>query len=238
MIVLPMAGMSSRFFNAGYNKPKYMLELNGKSIFEHSLISFEKYFPDERFIFIIRNTFDTKNFIKKIIDKVGITNYSIIEINYQTMGQAETVYLGVKNEDKNDEIIIFNIDTFLPNFTKPDLNSEFDGYLEVFEGEGNNWSFVKTMHKDSTLVSETSEKKPISNLCCTGLYQFKTVADFCDAYIEYKSLPKSSWVNNEIYIAPLYNVLIKKNKKITYYKIDRKDVIFCGTPEEYNNLTL
>ncbi|EII5689729.1 capsular biosynthesis protein, partial [Vibrio parahaemolyticus] len=26
MIVIPMAGMSSRFFKAGYDKPKYMLE--------------------------------------------------------------------------------------------------------------------------------------------------------------------------------------------------------------------
>ncbi|EGR1720790.1 capsular biosynthesis protein, partial [Vibrio parahaemolyticus] len=25
MIVIPMAGMSSRFFKAGYDKPKYML---------------------------------------------------------------------------------------------------------------------------------------------------------------------------------------------------------------------
>ncbi|EGR2739468.1 capsular biosynthesis protein, partial [Vibrio parahaemolyticus] len=29
MIVIPMAGMSSRFFKAGYDKPKYMLEATG-----------------------------------------------------------------------------------------------------------------------------------------------------------------------------------------------------------------
>ncbi|TOH10549.1 capsular biosynthesis protein, partial [Vibrio parahaemolyticus] len=44
MIVIPMAGMSSRFFKAGYKLPKYMLEAHGKSLFEHSLRSFESYF--------------------------------------------------------------------------------------------------------------------------------------------------------------------------------------------------
>ncbi|MBD6989485.1 capsular biosynthesis protein, partial [Vibrio parahaemolyticus] len=44
MIIIPMAGMSSRFFNAGYDKPKYMLEARGVTLFEHSILSFKKYF--------------------------------------------------------------------------------------------------------------------------------------------------------------------------------------------------
>lgn len=31
MIVIPMAGMSSRFFKAGYTQPKYMLEAHGQT---------------------------------------------------------------------------------------------------------------------------------------------------------------------------------------------------------------
>ena len=40
MIVIPMAGLSSRFTKAGYTKPKYMLPLAGKSVFAHSIESF------------------------------------------------------------------------------------------------------------------------------------------------------------------------------------------------------
>ncbi|EOA0230274.1 capsular biosynthesis protein, partial [Escherichia coli] len=36
MIVIPMAGLSSRFKKAGYVKPKYMLEAHGKTLFSHS----------------------------------------------------------------------------------------------------------------------------------------------------------------------------------------------------------
>ena len=40
--------------------------------------------------------------------------------------------------------------------------------------------------------------------------------------------------NNERYVAPLYNCMIKDGKKIKVNLIDKSEVIFCGTPEEYN----
>lgn len=33
MFIIPMAGLSSRFFKAGYTKPKYQLDLNGETVF-------------------------------------------------------------------------------------------------------------------------------------------------------------------------------------------------------------
>ncbi|TOO97807.1 capsular biosynthesis protein, partial [Vibrio parahaemolyticus] len=37
----------------------------------------------------------------------------------------------------------------------------------------------------------------------------------------------------EIYVAPLYNYLIKNGYKIHYNLIDKDAVIFCGVPDEY-----
>lgn len=54
MIVIPMAGMSSRFFKAGYTQPKYMLEAHGQTLFEHSVNSFAAYFASTPFLFIVR----------------------------------------------------------------------------------------------------------------------------------------------------------------------------------------
>ncbi|ECR5117115.1 capsular biosynthesis protein, partial [Salmonella enterica] len=34
MIIIPMAGLSSRFFKAGYTKPKYELKAHDKTLFE------------------------------------------------------------------------------------------------------------------------------------------------------------------------------------------------------------
>lgn len=44
IIIFPMAGLSSRFAKAGYDKPKYMLDLKGNSVFFHAVNSFKKYF--------------------------------------------------------------------------------------------------------------------------------------------------------------------------------------------------
>ena len=54
MFIIPMAGLSSRFFKAGYTKPKYQLDLNGESIFAWSVKSFVQYFKSDKFIFHLR----------------------------------------------------------------------------------------------------------------------------------------------------------------------------------------
>lgn len=235
MIVIPMAGLSSRFLKAGFEKPKYMLEAHGKTLFEHSVESFKEYFKHKRFLFIVRDIFDTPNFVKDSAESLGIINYEIIVINKETRGQAETVFLGLNKTSYEGPITIFNIDTFRPGFKFPDEKEPVNGYLEVFTGEGKNWSFVKPDAKDSTRVEQTTEKNPISELCCTGLYHFYSTTDYLDAYNDYLEKPESKWEMGELYVAPLYNYLIQQGKYISYNIINREDVIFCGIPEEYND---
>ena len=235
MIVIPMAGMSSRFFKEGYTKPKYMLELNGKTLFDLSLDSFKHYFLNELFVFVVRDIFNTREFIKERVKILGIKKFDIVVLNSETRGQAETVMLGLKDYKNSDEpLTIFNIDTFRPNFKFPKMLS--DGYLEVFEGEGDNWSYVRPVSADSNIIDLTTEKNPISNLCCTGLYYFSTVSSYSSSYEHYLSLPETMWEKGELYVAPLYNFLISKGLTIRYNLIDKDEVIFCGTPKEYQEL--
>ncbi|PKF76401.1 capsular biosynthesis protein [Vibrio sp. vnigr-6D03] len=238
MIIIPMAGMSSRFLNAGYDKPKYMLEARGFTLFEHSISSFKKYFNDERFLFIVKDIAGTKNFVNSKCIELGIRKYDICVLEKNTRGQAETVALGLtylqRISDLNDEsITIFNIDTFRWGFSYPQLSASCDGYLEVFKGQGDNWSFAKPASNYTTEVIETAEKRPISNLCSTGLYFFKTAKLYLDAYEHYQSLSNCKWEKGEIYVAPLYNYLIRNGYKIHYNLIDKDAVIFCGVPDEY-----
>ena len=230
MIVIPMAGMSSRFFKAGFSQPKYMLEAHGKTLFEHSVESFKEYFVEEKFLFIVRDVFDTVDFVKKSAESLGIIDFDIIVLNQETRGQAETVSIALNQISYQGPITIFNIDTFRPNFKYPDLKKLGAGYLEVFQGEGDNWSFVKPLNEKSTQVIKTTEKNPI-----TGLYHFSSVIDYLDAYNNYLEKPESEWEKAELYVAPLYNYLINKNKSIYYNLIDNNDVIFCGVPNEYTD---
>lgn len=231
-----MAGLSKRFTDSGFTLPKYMLYAREKSLFNLAVSSFKAYFKTEKFIFIARDVFCTKEFIQKECEILGISFFDVIILNEPTRGQAETVYLGLiaSNLPDNEPILIFNIDTFRPNFSFPVELSNWDGYLEVFEGEGANWSYAKTEHKGSTKVIQTAEKEEISKYCSTGIYYFKKKEAFVEAF-DAANVDISKIKLKELYVAPLYNYLISKNLNVHIEIIGRDEVIFCGVPEEYFN---
>jgi len=230
-IIIPMAGLSKRFFDAGYDLPKYMLKINNVSLFNHSVSSFKKYFNSEKFVFIARNDYGTEAFIENEVNNLGIDDFDIVILDKVTLGQADTVIKGLnKIKLSNEErIIIFNIDTIRKNFEFPSEMKNADGYLEVFNGSGTHWSFVLPGPNNS--VIRTTEKDRISDLCSTGLYYFRNYKLFYNSLNFYKKNQKL-----ELYIAPMYNYLISRKFKILYNKIPKDLVLFSGTPTEFNIL--
>lgn len=236
MIIIPMAGLSSRFTRAGYTQPKFMLPLHGHPVFDYSLDGFRACFDSEHFVFVTRPLPGVGDFLKDRITALGIRSFEIIELEEMTRGQAETVLLGARAAGASDRtpITIFNIDTFLRGEYVPYSNQFPDaaGVLQVFEGAGDNWSFVEPDESGSTRVRRTTEKVPISNLCCTGLYHFAEFAAYEAAYDAELATPQSS----ELYVAPMYNHLIASGQRVDYDLIPRSDVVFCGVPQEYEAL--
>jgi len=229
-----MAGMSSRFTKAGYDKPKYMLEAFGKPLFDYAVESFTLYFESEHFLFICRDILDTPRFVAERCEALGIKSFETVVLDQPTDGQAETVALGLKQSAyKSEPVTIFNIDTFRRNFQLPAFLNECDGYLEVFEGDGDNWSYAKPKGDGTNSVIETAEKNPISSLCSTGLYYFKSGDVFLKLFEDAKSA-NSALVNNEYYIAPLYNLMIEQGADIRYDLVKFEDITFCGVPAEYD----
>jgi NDP-sugar pyrophosphorylase family protein len=235
MIIIPMAGKSSRFFKAGYDIPKYMLPLNGSNVFKEAVGSFKNYFEHDFFLFITRRDYGVEDFVKKECISLGINNFEVVTLDEDTRGQADTVKIGLdklKIKNDEDEMYVFNIDSIRVNFKKP--NAPFfkntSGYLEVFEDEGEHWSFVEPLKNN--YVKRTTEKIRISNLCSNGLYYFLSVGLFKQIFIEFEK-------NNdykELFIAPMYNFLIKKNLGVKYLLLEQNQTLFAGTPTEYEQL--
>ncbi|HYD68017.1 glycosyltransferase family 2 protein [Azospirillum sp.] len=239
MIVIPMAGVSRRFAMAGYDRPKYMLEAHGKTLFRHAVESFQALFAEETFLFVCRDVADTPAFIRAECAAMGVGRYEVVGLHALTRGQAETVALGLSGAGCPDAepILVFNIDTFRPGFAWPgDVDrAAADGYLEVFDGSGPQWSYVGQSGPGSNRVAETAEKREISNLCCTGLYWFRSAGLFRAAYAEQLALGLERAEAGELYVAPLYNFLIRRGADIRYHRIPREAVIFCGVPQEYED---
>jgi dTDP-glucose pyrophosphorylase len=235
MIIIPMAGKSSRFSKAGYNEPKYKLPLGESNVFDEAVKSFKKYFQSDLFLFIAREDNGVLNFIKSRIEKLKIKNYEIIQIDFDTRGQADTVFEGLIRSKKNlerEELYIFNIDSIRIDFEKPPNSFlvKAAGFLEVFIGEGDHWSFVDP--KNDEIVRKTTEKLRVSNLCSNGLYYFQSVKSFQESFKA--MLNNNSY--NELYVAPMYNFLIEKGKLVKYTVVDKNQILFSGIPSEYEKL--
>lgn len=225
-----MAGRSQRFLDAGYDRPKYELELKGRSVFAHAVGSFQAEFERTPFLFI--TAAGAEDFVRGEARAMGVADFTIVPLDRPTAGQAETVERGV-GPAYEGPLTIFNIDTFRPGFRFPGgLFAAADGWLEVFRGSGANWSYVAPAPGPEPWALATAEKQPISDLCCTGLYHFARSGDFRRALAAERAAPQAA----ELYVAPLYNPLIAEGARIAWRLIDRDEVVFCGAPEEYEAL--
>ncbi len=238
--IFPMGGLSQRFTDAGYTVPKYMLDLHGFSVFEHAVIGFERYFAAHNFVFALRKDPEAEAFVQEKCRAMGIPdeNLQIVTLDGPTSGQAETVWIAIGQAalHPDDPIVIFNIDSFQSDFILPEkLDLEhIAGYLEVFIGEGDHWSFVLPGPDFSAL--RVTEKQRISELCSSGLYHFRRAGDFCAAFEQTLDMQLSELQGGERYVAPLYNTLIAKGLPVKYHLVSASDVTFCGTPDEYTLL--
>ncbi|MGK3111575.1 glycosyltransferase family 2 protein [Candidatus Pantoea formicae] len=233
MFIITMAGLSSRFFKAGYDIPKYQLPLHGQSVFYQAVNSFNNYFKTDKFVFVARDVYSTIDFINAECAKLDIENFEIIVLADETRGQAETAVIALKQlEITEEEVFVFNIDTVRHNYIKPLFLNDADGYLEVFEDSGEHWSFIEPDNEGNVL--RTTEKVKISDLCSDGLYYFKHSKYLINAFDTV--VKNGETTKGEYYIAPLYNLLIADSKTIKYEIISEQQIDFCGTPDEYRHL--
>jgi hypothetical protein len=238
VIVIPMGGASSRFFAAGWNRPKYELPVGSRPLFDLCVGSFAAYIATERFLFVVRAEYGAERFVDEACARLAIQRAEVVALNAPTRGQAETVKLGLERAGVagDEPVTVFNVDTVRPAFAHPPQLTAWDGYLEVFEGAGDHWSFVEPAGDGSTRVRRTAEKLRISSLCSTGLYYFARARDFTQAFERAAADPGFMARWRELYVAPLYNFLIERGLDIRYRLIEPSAVIFAGTPAEYLEL--
>jgi dTDP-glucose pyrophosphorylase len=231
-IIITMAGNSSRFKAAGYKIEKYKIITKNQTLFYRSISSLKQYIEQDcKFIFIVKKTDGSKDFIQNEINILNIKNYKIIEISSSTRGQAETAIMAEKYLNPKEPVAIFNIDTQInKDYLQYFNNNDIDGFIPCFIAYDKKWSFVKIDHKG--YASLVKEKDPISNYATIGFYWFKSFELYKNIYTKYYS---NEYEEIELYIAPLYNEIIKNNGKITISIIPNEALIALGTPEDLNN---
>lgn len=229
-IVITMAGLGSRFKKAGFKVPKYMIEACGKTLFEWSMESLSGFYAEKNtYFFIVRKEDNAAEFIAEKCSRLGMKHMHLIELEKQTDGQATTAMLAKHVWNKNEELLIYNIDTYVEAGEMHTEQIAGDGFIPCFHADGEHWSFVQ-LAADGKAV-EVREKQRISDNCTLGAYYFKSCALYEQLYREYYSR-NEHLEKGEKYVAPLYNYLIQKGGEVRISIVNEKKVHVLGTPEE------
>ena len=233
-IVITMAGRGSRFKKVGYKVPKYEIIVHDKYLFDWSMNSLDNFLLDNyNLIFICLKENKSREFINQRCYKMGIKDFHIIELDKITDGQATTAYLANYNWIIDNPLLIYNIDTYTnPSFLNPKfIREDSEGWIPCFNVEGDHWSFVEI--DSQGWAKNVKEKKRISNNASIGLYWFKSARFFEEIYEEF-FVSEKNLVNGEKYIAPMYQHIIDKNRKVSITNVPIDHVHVLGTPNELN----
>ena len=232
-IVIPMAGHGSRFSAAGYLSPKPLIDIFGKTMIETVI---ENLRPDQnaRFIFICQRTHYKEYELEQIFNRCLGGDWECVLLDGVTEGAACTVLEAEKFIGDDSDLIIANsdqiVDCNISDYLSFARASKADGLVMTFSANDPKWSYISLTTEGDAI--EVAEKKVISTHATTGIYYFATGKSFKDAALN--MIKKNIRVNNEFYVAPVYNEIIGYGGKVRIWEIGDKAMHGIGTPEDLN----
>ena len=228
---ITMAGRGQRFRDAGYDMPKFMIEVRGRTLFDWALTSLEAWFATApRMVFIARAEDAASEFITARCAALGLTDTEVIELDATTDGQATSAKLAAGAVRRPaDPFAVYNIDTHVRPAAVGHLDVQGDGWLPCFPAAGSALSFART---DATgKVVELREKERISPHATVGLYWFRSLELYEQLYRTHYG-EHGVDAAGERYIAPMYNSMIAGGADVRISELALEDVVPLGTPDE------
>ena len=222
-IILTMVG--TRFKNAGYQREKHEIEFLGHSLLQWSLASL-KSFSDAQLVVITRRLPGIEAFVADAARQIGFHEPIIVFVDAPTRGQAVSACLARTVVDSDEQVLIYNTDTYVvPSQLSPEM-LRGDGWIPCFVADGDHWSFVQG--DSAGRAHRVVEKNRISSNCSIGLYYFRRFGDL----VKLTDSASERDDDGEIYIAPLFQEMIMAGQEVFFDLIDSDSVIPLGTPNE------
>jgi dTDP-glucose pyrophosphorylase len=225
-IVLPIAGRGSRFQMAGYTQPKPLIPLHGSPMIV-TVVNNVRPQCDHRFIFVALAEHLEHAGMREALTAAA-PGCEIVPVDRVTEGAACTVLLARAHINSDDPLMLANSDQWVDINIDDYLGSmerqRADGLIMTMRADDPKWSFVGL--SNSRLVTRVVEKEVISNEATVGIYNFRRGRDFVRAAEQ--MIAKNLRVNNEFYVAPVYNELIEQGARIAIYNVGREGAGMYG----------
>jgi dTDP-glucose pyrophosphorylase len=236
--IIPMAGLGSRFADAGFLLPKPLIPVSGKPMIKRAI---EGMPPSDKWIFIVRQEHIDEFAIDAVI-KETIPEATIISVSQTTEGQASTVILTMPYLDPNEEVFISACDnTFVYNkgtYDELKSDSSVDSIVWTFtERESlrespKSYGWIK-LSNDGQTIDDMSVKVPISedpyhDHAVVATFWFRRASDLQSSY---DLMVKENYrINNEFYADSLPIFMKKIGRKSVIFDVDL--CILWGRPKE------
>ena len=230
-LAILLAGSSEIFKDKGQKYPKPLVEIQSRIIIDRVAENLKPLIDcSDKVIFLIRRDDDQKFHLSSIISLL-VPKAKVVLVNGETSGAACTAMLSVEYVDDNKPLLLINGDqimdadylSFLEVFSKKGI----DAGTVVFQSVHPRWSYVRTDNNDQ--VTESAEKKPISNTATAGFYYYKK-AELFFKYVE-RMIMKDAHVDGCFFVCPVFNEMILDQKVIKTKKIKPEQYHSLMTPE-------
>lgn len=233
-IVVPMAGLGSRFQEAGYTTPKPLIPVFGKPMIQVVIDNIRPRTP-HRFVFILQREAAERHDLERLLRRWAPGCETVL-LDGLTEGAACTVLTAKPFVDSDDPMMIANCDQY--------VDVDMDDYLAFMDRKGADgmimtmwadhpkWSYVR--FGDDGQPCEVVEKQVVSNEATVGVYNFRRGRDFVRA--AERMIEKDLRVNGEFYVAPAYNEMLADGARLCLYNVGREyaGMYGLGTPGDYD----
>jgi len=223
-ILIPMAGLGSRFADKGYDLPKPLIKFFGKPMIQHVV---ESLAIDGQYIFLVQKAHRVKYHLDDVLDEIA-PGCSVIEVDGLTEGAASTSLLAKDLINSQTPLVIANSDQIVNWDSLHFLKSltAFDGITAVFEATDPKCSYI--ISDGGVSVEGVVEKQVVSNIANVGIYGWASGAEYVRA--AETMIAKDIRTNGEFYIAPAYNEAIASGAHVVTFQVE--DMHGVGTPED------
>lgn len=217
-IVVPMAGRGSRFAQAGYEMPKPLIDVFGHPMIEYVTKNITPA-CEHRLIYICQEGHLKKYGLADELRRMS-PGCEIITIDHITEGAACTVLLAENLINSDDALMIANSDQYVDTDINTYLKAlgDKDGLIMTMPADDPKWSYIQ--YDENYFVTTVREKEVISNEATVGIYNYKHGKDFVK--YAHQMIEKNIRVNNEFYVAPVYNEMIDSGMKIGFCDVGEK----------------
>lgn len=214
-----MAGRGQRFRDAGYERPKPFIDMDGEPMVSRVLSNL----PKSKALPLLLVLREHQYYL------AGVRGQQLL-VEAVTGGAACTVLLAESSVKGDDELLVANADQWLD--WSPEHFADFverdgcDGAIVTFRAAGPKWSYAD-VREDGT-VAAVVEKVPISHEATCGLYYWKRASDCFDSI---RAMTRKGLTHaGEYYLAPSFNEMILDGARIIAYPVPR--MWSMGTPDD------